>query len=69
MGPAGPAETPSESARRIVGGEAASSPVGVLIGIYEMARFGEDRLDESLVRQAEEARVEIVGRWADPDRR
>ena len=69
IGPLRQAETPSELAERIIAGDEAASAVGVLTSIYELARFSEDQLDEAMVRQAQEARLEITGRWGEPGRR
>lgn len=66
LGPLPGAETPSELARRIEATETSDPAPGVLTGIYELARFSLRPLDESLVREAEEARVAIVGRWKEP---
>jgi len=66
MGPLPGAETPSELARRIEAAETSDPALGVLTGIYELARFSVQPLDESVVREAEEARIAIVGRWEEP---
>lgn len=65
-GPLPVAETPSELARRIEAADPDNPSVGVLTGIYELARFSEHSLDESIARQAHEARLAIMGRWEQP---
>ena len=50
MGPLPGAETPSELARRIEAAETSDPALGVLTGIYELARFSEHQLDESVDR-------------------
>jgi hypothetical protein len=62
VGPIRSTETPSELARRIEGDET-DAALGVLTGIYELARFSQQPLDESFVRRAQEARAAIIGRW------
>ena len=66
MGPIPGTETPSELARRIEAAEESGSALEVLTGIYELARFSRQVLDESDVRQAREARATIIGRWEEP---
>ncbi|HUP17434.1 MAG TPA: DUF4129 domain-containing protein [Acidimicrobiia bacterium] len=66
IGPIPGTETPSELARRIEAAETSEAALGVLTGIYELARFSLQPLDESVVRQAQEARATIVGRWEEP---
>jgi hypothetical protein len=66
MGPIPGTETPSELARRIEAAEESGSALEVLTGIYELARFSRQVLDESDVRQAQEARATIIGRWEEP---
>jgi hypothetical protein len=66
MGPIPGAETPSELSRRIGAAEPIDPALGVLTGIYELARFSLQPLDESVVRQAQEARATIIGRWDEP---
>ena len=66
IGPIPSTETPSELARRIEDAETSKAALGVLTGIYELARFSLQPLDESVVRQAQEARATIVGRWDEP---
>jgi hypothetical protein len=66
MGPIHGTETPSELARRISAAEERDAALEVLTGIYELARFSLQPLDESVVRQAQEARATIIGRWEQP---
>lgn len=66
LGPIPGTETPSELARRIETAERGGPALGVLTGIYELARFSLQPLDESVVRQAQEARAEIVSGWEAP---
>lgn len=66
IGPIPGTETPSELARRIEAAEMSEAALGVLTGIYELARFSLQPLDESVVRRAQEARTTIVDRWAEP---
>ncbi len=66
IGPIPGAETPSELVRRIEAAETNEAAVGVLTGIYELARFSLQPLDESAVQQAQEARATIVARWEQP---
>jgi hypothetical protein len=66
IGPIPGAETPSELARRIEAAQTGDPALGVLTGIYELARFSLQPLDESDVRQAQEARASIIGRWEEP---
>jgi len=63
MGPISGTETPSELARRIEAADESDPALGALTGIYELARFSLQPLDESLVRRAQEARATIIGRW------
>jgi hypothetical protein len=63
MGPIPGTETPSELARRIEAVEERDAALEVLTGIYELARFSLQPIDESVVRQAQEARATIIGRW------
>jgi hypothetical protein len=66
MGPIAATETPSELARRIAAGDEDNVALIVLTGIYELARFSLQPLDEALVHQAQEARATIIGRWEEP---
>lgn len=66
FGPIARTETPSELARRIEAADEDNAAFGVLTGIYEVARFSLQPLDEGLVRQAQEARAIIVERWEEP---
>jgi hypothetical protein len=66
IGPIPGTETPSELARRIEGAEANDVALGMLTSIYEVARFSMRPLDESVVRQAQEARATVVRRWEEP---
>ena len=66
MGPIPGTETPSELARRIEAADESDAALLALTGIYELARFSRQPLDESLVRQAQDARATIIGRWEAP---
>jgi Domain of unknown function (DUF4129) len=66
MGPIPGSETPAELARRIEAAEQRDAALEVLTGIYELARFSLQPLDEAVVRQAQEARATIIGRWEAP---
>lgn len=66
MGPIAATETPSELARRIAAVDEDNAALTVLTGIYELARFSLQPLDEALVFQAQEARATIIGRWEEP---
>ncbi len=66
LGPIPGTETPGELAVRIEVAEAGNPAVGVLTRIYEKARFSVQPLDETVVRQAQEARAAIIGRWDEP---
>lgn len=66
LGPIPGAETPAELAVRIEVVEASNPAVGVLTRIYEKARFSIQPLDETVVRQAQEARTAIIGGWEEP---
>jgi hypothetical protein len=67
VGPLPGTETPSELARRIEATETRIPALGILTGIYEVARFSVQPLDESAARRAQEARLTIVARWEEPD--
>ena len=66
MGPIARTETPSELARRMAAAEEDNAALSALTGIYELARFSLQPLDEALVIQAQEARARIIGRWEEP---
>ncbi len=66
MGPIAGTETPSELARRIAAADEDNAALGILTGIYELARFSLQPLDEALVLAAQEARASIIGRWEEP---
>ena len=66
MGPIARTETPSELAGRIAAAEEDNAALSALTGIYELARFSLQPLDEALVIQAQEARAAIIGRWEEP---